>query len=75
MNKIWKYTFAVVGWIDVFTRVIYRDIIVESLKYCQVEKGLNLYAMHSQVTQLRYGFALLNLRELGYARIINMCKS
>jgi len=37
-------SFATVGWIDVFTRIIYRDIIVESVKYCQKEKGLNLYA-------------------------------
>jgi putative transposase len=37
-------SFAVVGWIDVFTRVIYKDIVVNSLKYCQAEKGLNLYA-------------------------------
>jgi putative transposase len=37
-------SFAVVGWVDVFTRVIYKDIVVNSLKYCQAEKGLNLYA-------------------------------
>ena len=37
-------SFATVGWIDVFTRTIYKDIIVESIKYCQKEKGLNLYA-------------------------------
>lgn len=36
-------TFAVVEWIDVFTRKDYRDIIVDSLKYCQREKGLKLY--------------------------------
>jgi REP element-mobilizing transposase RayT len=37
-------SFATVGWIDVFTRIMYKDIIVDSLKYCQKEKGLNLYA-------------------------------
>lgn len=37
-------SFATVGWVDVFTRVIYKDIVVESIKYCQKEKGLNLYA-------------------------------
>jgi putative transposase len=37
-------TFAVVGWVDVFTRKEYRDIVIESLKYCQREKGLILYA-------------------------------
>ncbi|MDR2119567.1 MAG: transposase [Tannerella sp.] len=37
-------TFRVVGWVDIFTRQIYRDIVIESLKYCQQHKGLILYA-------------------------------
>lgn len=37
-------TFQVVFWIDIFTRKIYRDIIIDSLKYCQQEKGLEIYA-------------------------------
>lgn len=36
-------TFQVVGWADVFTRKIYRDLILENLSYCRVEKGLYLY--------------------------------
>ncbi len=34
----------VVQWVDVFTRKVYRDIIVDSLNYCQKEKGLEVYA-------------------------------
>ena len=37
-------TFTVVGWIDVFSREAYRDIIVESLKYCMAHKGLTVHA-------------------------------
>ncbi len=37
-------TFATVGWVDVFTRKDYRDIVVDSLRYCQEKKGLLLYA-------------------------------
>ncbi|HEX8546512.1 MAG TPA: transposase [Cytophagaceae bacterium] len=37
-------TFAVVEWVDVFARSIYSDIIVESLGYCQQNKGLNIHA-------------------------------
>jgi REP element-mobilizing transposase RayT len=37
-------TFQIVGWVDVFTRRIYRDIVIESLSYCQKNKGLLLYA-------------------------------
>ena len=33
-------TFAVINWIDALSRPLYKDIIVESLKYCQKEKGL-----------------------------------
>lgn len=28
-------SFAVVGWVDVFTRKEYKDIIIESLKHCR----------------------------------------
>ncbi|PLW94216.1 MAG: transposase [Marinilabiliales bacterium] len=37
-------TFAVVEWIDVFTRTDYKDIILESLRHCQKEKGMEIYA-------------------------------
>ena len=37
-------TLQIVGWVDVFTRKIYRDIVIESLKYCQQHKGLDLFA-------------------------------
>lgn len=37
-------TTTVVDWVDVFTRKEYKDIVVDSLSYCQREKGLVLYA-------------------------------
>jgi REP element-mobilizing transposase RayT len=36
-------TLTTVGWIDVFSRQRYRDIVIESLKYCQTHKGLHIY--------------------------------
>lgn len=33
-----------IKWIDVFTRLEYRDILIESLKYCQKEKGLLIHS-------------------------------
>ena len=36
-------SFAVVAWVDVFTRKDYRDIVLESLQHCQKEKGLVVY--------------------------------
>jgi len=35
-------TFTIVGWIDIFTRQHYRDIIIDSFKYCQQNKGLQI---------------------------------
>jgi len=43
-NGIYFITFAVVDWVDVFTRAAYANLVVESLQYCQKEKGLIIYA-------------------------------
>ena len=37
-------TFQVVGWVDLFTRRDYRNVVIESFKYRQQHKGLNLLA-------------------------------
>jgi REP element-mobilizing transposase RayT len=37
-------TFQIVQWADLFTRQVYRDIIIDSLRYCQENKGLEVYA-------------------------------
>jgi putative transposase len=37
-------TLTVVDWVDVFTRPAYRHILIDSLKYCQQHKELELYA-------------------------------
>ena len=37
-------TFQIVNWVDLFTRKVYRDIVIDSLKFCQANKGLELYA-------------------------------
>jgi REP element-mobilizing transposase RayT len=42
-KEIHFITFSVVEWVDVFTRRGYRDITVDSLKFCQKEKGLLLH--------------------------------
>jgi len=37
-------TFSVIEWVDVFSRECYRNILIESLKFCIKEKGLILHA-------------------------------
>ena len=43
-HELYFITTTVVDWIDVFTRPIYKQIILDSLIYCQKEKGLDIYA-------------------------------
>ena len=42
-DKLYFISFATVYWIDVFVREEYMEIITESWKYCQREKGLEIY--------------------------------
>jgi REP element-mobilizing transposase RayT len=43
-DKLYFVTFTVIHWLDVFIRREYKDIFLESLRYCQENKGLELYA-------------------------------
>ncbi len=43
-NAMYFLTLTAAGWIDLFTRKVYRDIFIESLAYCQREKGLEINA-------------------------------
>ena len=42
-DKLYFITFTVIEWIDVFTRIIYKDIVLDSWKHCQKEKDLEIY--------------------------------
>ncbi len=37
-------SFATIGWVDVFSRKEYKNIVIDSLKYCHAQKGLIIYA-------------------------------
>ncbi|RYY31838.1 MAG: transposase [Sphingobacteriaceae bacterium] len=43
-EKLYFVTLTVIRWIDVFTRREYKDILIDSLKYCIANKGLEIYA-------------------------------
>ena len=42
-DGLYFVSFSVVGFMDVFTRRKYQEILVESFIFCQLEKGLKLY--------------------------------
>jgi len=43
-DGLYFVTSTVIHWIDVFTRSVYKDIIVDSLDYCVANKGLVIHA-------------------------------
>jgi REP element-mobilizing transposase RayT len=43
-NKLYYVTLTVVGWIDVFTRREYVNVLYDSIRYCQANKDLHLHA-------------------------------
>jgi len=43
-NVSYFITPTIVGWVDLFTRKEIRDILINSLRYCHIHKGLNIFA-------------------------------
>jgi putative transposase len=43
-HKMYYITLTVNQWANVFTKTKYIDIIIDSLKFCQMKKGLKIYA-------------------------------
>ncbi len=41
---VYFLTLTVIDWVDVFTRPVYIHIIIDSLIFCQKEKGLIIYS-------------------------------
>jgi putative transposase len=42
-SGVYFITFTAHQWVDVFTRRLYVDILLESLRYCQQNKGLEIF--------------------------------
>ena len=60
-------TMTTIGWVDLFTRLKQKYLIIDSLNYCQTHKGLEIYAyciMPSHIHMLckaEEGFVLSNI--------------
>jgi putative transposase len=63
-NSLHFLTITTVGWVDIFTRSSYRDIVINSLRFCQLRKGLvvNAYVIMSNhihlIAYAREGYEL-----------------
>jgi len=42
-NQLYFVSFAVINWIDLFIRNEYKQIMLDSWKHCQLNKGLEIY--------------------------------
>jgi putative transposase len=40
---VYFLTLTIVDWVDIFTRPVYKHLIVDSLNYCIAQKGLKVY--------------------------------
>ena len=43
-DALYFVTFATVGWIDVFTRKVYKDLLLDTFRHCITKKGLLIHA-------------------------------
>lgn len=43
-DKSYFLTMTIVDWIDLFTCLNHKNLLIESLKYCQKNKGLNIFS-------------------------------
>jgi len=42
-GNVYFLTLTIVEWVDIFTRPVYKHLIVDSLNYCIANKGLKVY--------------------------------
>ena len=42
-DKSYFLTMTVIEWIDLFTKINHKMLLIDSLKYCQENKGLNIF--------------------------------
>ena len=64
-------TFQVVNWIDIFTRSRYRDIFLNSIRFCQRRKGLTVYAW---VIMSNHVHCILSVSDGGLSGVIRDLK-
>ena len=43
-NAVYFTTSTLVGWTDLFTRELYKTILLDSIRHCQLNQGLTIHA-------------------------------
>ncbi|MDX2196727.1 MAG: transposase [Cytophagales bacterium] len=68
-DKLYFVTFSVVYWIDVFTREEYIQVLLDSIKYCQKEKGLEVYAWCIMTNHVHF---IIGRKEIETEKVIGL---
>lgn len=63
-KNLYFVTTTVVNWIDIFSRPKYKHIIIESLAFCQKNKGLEIYAWVLMPNHLHFIIGAENLEQV-----------
>lgn len=59
-DGLYFVSFAVVNWLDVFTRNQYKNILIDSLSFCQREKGMEIIAWCIMTNHVHLIFRITN---------------
>lgn len=72
---VYFISFATVGWIDVFTRPVYKEIVVESLEWCQQNKGLLIHGWCIMTSHVHLIISTESNEEKALSRTIGSLKT
>lgn len=64
-DGVYFVSFAVVEWLDVFTRNEYKNIIIDSLHYCQNNKAMEIFAWCIMTSHVHLVFRSSNDKKPG----------
>ena len=53
-DGLYFVSFSVVGWMDVFVRREYQDILIDSISYCQQHKNLKIYCYCIMLSHIHF---------------------
>jgi len=71
-NDVYFVTLTVVYWIDIFTRPVYKDVVIKNLEFCRKNKGLEIY---SYVIMTNHLHLILRAKEKTLSELLRDFKS
>ncbi|PKV48703.1 REP element-mobilizing transposase RayT [Aquimarina sp. MAR_2010_214] len=74
-SGLYFISFATVYWIDVFIREQYLSVLSESITYCRLEKGMEVYAYCFMTSHIHLIFRSSNNNPSGLIRDFKGCTS